>query len=119
MFQNAEIHSSSVAQVCFTSEFQFQGERKWSINLVFAGIKINSCLWITRMFDCTETEGPIVIWEVLLFLAVHANFSLIIGEVKTTKSDRLLAELNPDRWHYSIQASFGEVLLHHMLESVQ
>lgn len=54
-----------------------------------------------------------------ILLAVHANFSLIIGEVKTTKSDRLLAELNPDRWHHSIQASFVKVLLHHMLESVQ
>lgn len=53
-----------------------------------------------------------------IFLAVHANFSLITEEVKTTKSDRLLAELNPDRWHHSIQASFVKILLHHMLESV-
>jgi len=54
-----------------------------------------------------------------VFLADHANYSLIIEEVKTTKSHRLLAELSPDRWHHSIQAIFGEVLLHHMLESVQ
>lgn len=53
-----------------------------------------------------------------ILLAGHANFSLITEEVKTTKSDRLLAELNPDRWHHSIQASFVKVLLHHMLESV-
>lgn len=52
-------------------------------------------------------------------LANHAKFSFIIEEVKTTKSDRLLSELNADRWHHSIQASFGEVLLHHMLELVQ
>lgn len=69
--------------------------------------------WLQRNWRSSSYMGGSV------FLAVHANFSLIIGEVETTKSDRLLAELNPDRWHCSIQASFGEVLLHHMVESVQ
>lgn len=65
MFQNTEIDRSSVAQVCFTSEFQFQGqERKRSIQFVFTSIKPKGCLQFARTLHCTETEGPAVIWEV-------------------------------------------------------
>lgn len=53
------------------------------------------------------------------FFSIHASFTLIIKEVKTTKADILLAELNLDRRHHTIQVSFGEILLHHMLESAQ
>lgn len=53
MFQNTQINRSSVAQVCFTSEFKVQEwETKQSVKFFF--------LLLLNLADVYDSQGPLI-----------------------------------------------------------